>query len=151
MKVIIHDLQEKLWQELGVKFQEKDIVIGRETETADKNMKEMIESCRQLVLISRCVYGGFSPSIQNVLTKFKEQFGPFLELRNGQTHYKIKNENKNAFGMICCFYGDDITPEDEQSARIQSVSDGISLRARAVKIVFYDTTDKLRQLNKVFV
>ena len=45
--------------------------------------------------------------------------------------------------------GINITPDEEQSARIQSVSDGISLQARGVKIVFYDTTDKLKQINRL--
>lgn len=151
MKVIVHDLQEKLWKELGMKLHEKDVVIGEETEDVGDNIEEMIGSCCQLVLISRCVYGGFSPSIQRVLEKCKEHFGTLLELRNGQTHYKVKNANKNTFRLVCCFYGDNITPEEEQSARIQSVSDGISMQARGVKIVFYDTVDKLTQLNNVFV
>ena len=61
----------------------------------------------------------------------------------------MSDENKNIFGLVCCFYGDNITPDEEQSARIQSVSDGISLQARGVKIVFYDTTDKLKQINRL--
>ena len=67
------------------------------------------------------------------------------------SHFEVKSENKNAFGMVCCFYGSYITPSEEQSARIQSVSDGISLQARGVKILFCDSMDKLKQLNSVLV
>lgn len=147
MKVIVHDLQEGSWQDLGMKFNEKDIVIG-ESEGVE-SVGEKIGSCCQLVLISRCVYGGFSPFIQEVLEKCREQFSSLLELRHGQTHFKVRNENKNIFGLVCCFYGSNITPDEEQSARIQSVSDGISLQARGVKIVFYDTAEKLKQLSRV--
>ncbi|MDE7477205.1 MAG: hypothetical protein K2M91_04515, partial [Lachnospiraceae bacterium] len=140
---------EKSWQELGVKLHQKDIVISEGMESASSDFGGLMGGCGQLVLISRCVYGGFSPFVQGVLEKCRKHFGPFLEMRHGQTHYEVKSENKNTFGMVCCFYGDNITPRDEQSARIQSVSDGISLQARGVKIVFFDTIDKLRQLNGI--
>ncbi|MDE5825900.1 MAG: hypothetical protein K2N44_00595 [Lachnospiraceae bacterium] len=151
MKVIVHDLQEKSWQALGMKLQEKDIVISEDRSCAGRDIEDLIGSCGQLVLISRCVYGGFSPFVQGVLEKCRRHFGPFLEMRHGQTHYEVKSENRNTFGMVCCFYGDNITPREEQSARIQSVSDGISLQAKGVKIVFYDTIDKLRQLNGIIL
>ncbi|MDE6916380.1 MAG: hypothetical protein K2P39_06250, partial [Lachnospiraceae bacterium] len=97
----------------------------------------------------RCVYGGFSPFIQGMLERCRKHFGPLLEMRHGRTHYEVKSSNRNTFGMVCCFYGDNITPDEEQSARIQSVSDGISLQARGVKIVFYDTVEKMRQLGGI--
>ena len=74
-----------------------------------------------------------------------------MELRNGRTHYEVKRENKNTFGMVCCFYGTGITPGEEQSARIVSVLDGISLQARGVKVLFYDSMEKIKQLSGVFV
>lgn len=151
MKVIVHDLQKKSWQELGIKLRERDIVIGDGTDCTGSDIAKSIGSCCQLVLISRCVYGGFSPFIQEVLGKCRKHFGPFLELRHGQTHYVVKSENKNMFGLICCFYGENITPKEEQLARIQSVSDGISLQAKGVKIVFYDTMDQISQLGSVVV
>ena len=149
MKVIVHDLQEKSWQALGMQLQEKDIVIGKNMETTEKDIGRLIGSCRQLVLISRCVYGGFSPFIQGILSKCKRYFGPFLEVRHGQTHYQVHNGNKNEFAMICCFYGDQITTREEQSARIQSVSDGISLQARGVKIIFFNPIDALRNCKEI--
>lgn len=149
MKVIVHDLQEKSWQALGMRLQEKDIVIGETMETAEKDIGKLIGNCCQLVLISRCVYGGFSPFIQEVLSKCRRYFGPFLEVRHGQTHYQVHSGNKNEFGMVCCFYGDQITAREEQSARIQSVSDGISLQARGVKIVFFNTIDELRNCKEI--
>lgn len=149
MKVFVHDLQEKSWQGLGMKLREKDIVISENGDCAGGDIEGLIGSCGQLVLISRCVYGGFSPFVQGVLEKCRRQFGPCLEMRHGQTHYEVRSENRNLFGMVCCFYGDHITPREEQSARIQSVSDGISLQAKGVRIVFYDTMDKIRQLNGI--
>ena len=151
MKVIVHDLQEKSWQELGMRLQEKDVVISESGGCEGTDIGGLMGSCSQLVLISRCVYGGFSPFVQGVLEKCRKHFGPLLEMRHGQTHYGVKSANKNTFGMVCCFYGNNITPREEQSARILSVSDGISLQARGVRIAFYDTVDQLRQLKGILV
>jgi len=154
MRVIVHDLQDLLWQDLDLKrkLQEHDIVIGNNMDLDEKgNIEELIGRCRQLVLISRCVYGGFSPFIQGVLERCMRCFSPFLELRHGQTHFGVTSENKNSFGMICCFYGENITPGEEQSARIQSVSDGISLQAKGVKIVFCENMQKLKQICSTIV
>ena len=151
MKVIVHDLQEKSWQELGMRLQEKDVVISESGGCEGTDIGGLMGSCSQLVLISRCVYGGFSPFVQGVLEKCRKHFGPLLEMRHGQTHYEVKSANKNTFGMVCCFYGNNITPREEQSARILSVSDGISLQARGVRIAFYDTVDQLRQLKGILV
>lgn len=151
MKVIVHDLQEKSWQELGMRLQEKDVVISESGGCEGTDIGGLMGSCSQLVLISRCVYGGFSPFVQGVLEKCRKHFGSLLEMRHGQTHYEVKSANKNTFGMVCCFYGNNITPREEQSARILSVSDGISLQARGVRIAFYDTVDQLRQLKGILV
>ena len=151
MKVIVHDLQEKSWQELGMRLQEKDVVISESGGCEGTDIGGLMGSCSQLVLISRCVYGGFSPFVQGVLEKCRKHFGPLLEMRHGQTHYEVKSANKNTFGMVCCFYGNNIAPREEQSARILSVSDGISLQARGVRIAFYDTVDQLRQLKGILV
>ncbi len=151
MKMIVHDMQEESWHGLGVKLQEKDIVISDAVTCTGSEIESAMESCCQLILISRCVYGGFSPFIQGVMEKCRRHFGPLLEMRHGQTHYEVKGGNKNTFGMVCCFYGEHITPQEEQSARLQSVSDGISLQARGVKIIFYDTIEKLSQLKGIIL
>lgn len=147
MIIIIHDLQERVWRELGIRLHEKDIVIG-EGQKADLN--NTIGNCAGLVIISRCVYGGFSPFIQRALESCRTHFSPLLELRHGQTHYKVKGVNKNSFGMVCCFYGNNITQGEERSARIQAVLDGISLQARGVKIIFCDSVEKYKSFDCVY-
>ena len=69
MKMIVHDMQEESWHGLGVKLQEKDIVISDAVTCTGSEIESAMESCCQLILISRCVYGGFSPFIQGVMEK----------------------------------------------------------------------------------
>lgn len=66
MKMIVHDMQEESWQELGVRLQEKDIVISDAAACTGSEIEGAMGRCCQLILISRCVYGGFSPFIQGV-------------------------------------------------------------------------------------
>lgn len=144
MRIIIHDLLDDVWKKLALEVDEKDVVVSKDNITS---IGSKLGKCRQLILISRCVYGGFSPFVQNVLEELRTDFEPFLKLRHGQTHYEIKKKNKSNFSMICCFYGDDIKPSEEKNARILSVSDGISLQAKGVKILFYDNIEEISQIN----
>ena len=45
MKVIVHDLQEKSWQELGMKLQEKDIVIGGDADGIGRDIGGLMGDC----------------------------------------------------------------------------------------------------------
>ncbi len=149
MKVIIQDLPKKQWEELAQNsgIQERDIVIG---EGMDWNWdKEIIGTCAKFIVISRCVYGGFSPFIQSIFEQSQGYIGTFLELRRGQTQFEVMNKNKDTFEMVCCFYGDFIRIKEEQLARLQAVSDGISLQAREVRIVFCSSINQIRQLEGV--
>lgn len=148
MKLIVHDLCEEIWQGLNIRMKEKDMVI---CERENRDINDFIGECSQLVLISRCVYGGFSPFIQGVLERCKARFEPLLEIRYGRTHYKINHANKNLFGMVCCFYGDGITKAEEESARLLSVSNGISLQAAGVQVLFCDRTDKINAIDGILI
>ena len=148
MKIIVHDLSKDDWQGLELRLREGDIVVSQDNNC---DISDYIDNCGQLVFISRCVYGSFSPFIKGVLDKCKASYESKMELRLGQTHYWIKHEFKNAFVMICCFYGGNITALEEQSARVLALSNGVSLRAGAVRIFFYDTMEKIKQLNDNFL
>lgn len=147
MKIVVHDLQDEVWQGLELRLREEDIVVNQDNNC---DISDYIDNCGQLVFISRCVYGSFSPFIKGVLDNCKSSYESKMELRLGQTHYGIKHEFKNTFAMICCFYGKNITALEEQSARVLALSNGVSLRAGAVRIFFYDTVDKIKQCNDNF-
>ena len=148
MKLIVHDLCEEIWQGLNIRMKEKDMVI---CERENRDINDFIGECSQLVLISRCVYGGFSPFIQDVLERCRMRFEPLLEIRYGRTHYKLNHTNKNPFGMVCCFYGDRITKAEEDSARLLSVSNGISLQAVGVQVLFCDRMEKINDIGCILI
>ena len=56
MKVIVHDLQETSWQDLGIRFNERDVIIGKaaynDKYSTSSSIAEVIGNCCQLVLIS---------------------------------------------------------------------------------------------------
>lgn len=148
MKLIVHDLCEELWQGLNIHVKEHDRVI---CERENRDIGDFIGECRQLVLISRCVYGGFSPFIQSVLERCRARFEPLLEIRYGRTRYRMNPISKNLFGMVCCFYGDDITAEEEESARLLCVSNGILLQAAGVQVLFCDRPEKVNAINGILI
>lgn len=48
MKVIVHDLGQASWQKLGMRFHERDIVIGNGMECAGGDIGKAIGSCASL-------------------------------------------------------------------------------------------------------
>ena len=60
MKIIVHDLSKDDWQGLELRLREGDIVVSQDNNC---DISDYIDNCGQLVFISRCVYGSFSPFI----------------------------------------------------------------------------------------
>ena len=170
MRMIVHDLEQSVWEKIGVTINEGDEVISDNgtiencmecdrcwTDSQGICIKQdgyrcvgpFFSECSQLVLISRCVYGGFSPFIQNVIERCRTQLIPKLQMRHSQTHYALRSSNRNKYGLICCFYGDNITLKEEETARMLSIADGISLQAAGVKIMFFEGLEKLRGVKEV--
>ena len=70
-------------------------------------------------------------------------------MRHSQAHYALRGSNRDKYGLICCFYGDNITAEEEETARMLSIADGISLQAAGVKIMFFDGIEELGCVKEV--
>lgn len=79
------------------------------------DMGEHLSKCSELIIISKCAYGGFSPFIKNVLDRSISYVHPFFEIRNGEMHHQRRYDNK--VNMKVYFYGDKITEKEKQTAK----------------------------------
>ena len=48
------------------------------------NMGAQLGHCDELILISRCTYGGFSPFVKNVLDRSISYIHPYFKVKNGE-------------------------------------------------------------------
>lgn len=78
------------------------------------NMGEYLSKCREVVIISRCYYGGFSPFVKNVLDRSISYLHPYFAIRNGRMHHRRRYQNR--FALKVWFYGEDITAKEKETA-----------------------------------
>lgn len=87
--------------------------------------------CDEAIIISRCVYGGFSPFVKNIFDRSISYVHPDFRCRNGEMHHRRRYEN-----VIECsvhFYGDTTERERETARKVVSaVMDNFDGRVKAV-------------------
>lgn len=135
MKLLIHDLNEKEFQRMFPNPL-KDMRVISDDGTIHNcigcfgcwiktpgacvirdnygDMGEYFSKCDEIIIISRCCYGGYSPFVKNVLDRAISYVHPNLVIRNGEMHHKRRYDNK--FNMKIWFYGEDITAREKKTA-----------------------------------
>lgn len=97
-------------------------------------MPEMLSQCDELVIVSRCVYGGFSPFIKNVLDRSIGYLLPEFENRQGEMHHVLRYDH--TFRIRVMFYGADITEWEKETARKTVQANALNLGCAVDEVVF---------------
>lgn len=102
-----------------------------------QEMGRYMASCDELILVSRCCYGGFSPYVKNVLDRSISYILPYFELREGEMHHRSRYEQR--FALTVHFYGDDdpISAQDEAIARKLVHAIGLNFHAASTNVFFH--------------
>ena len=131
MRLLIHDLEEWDFKRLFNNI-DKDIMVISEENEPNKcigcfgcwvktpgqctikdnysNMSSLIASCDELILISECKYGSYSPFIKNILDRSIGYIHPYFTVRNNEMHHKSRY--KKQITIRTYFYGENITEEE---------------------------------------
>lgn len=155
MKILIHDLKEEQLHELFPQLDEDITVIADnypisqcigcfgcwiKTPTACvikdsyQGIGRLISQCEELIIISRCIYGGFSPYVKNVLDRSIAYIHPYFVIRNGEMHHRSRY--KDQIELTVLFYGSDITPEERSTAAELVSANGINLNVKSLSVRF---------------
>lgn len=97
-------------------------------------MGEALAKCEELILISRCRYGGFSPFVKNVLDRSISYILPYFTVRNREMHHRSRYENQMT--MKACFYGSDVTDQEKRLAQDLVRANALNLNCRAGEVRF---------------
>jgi multimeric flavodoxin WrbA len=99
-----------------------------------ETMGAMLGKTKELIVISRMNYGGFSPFVKNVFDRSISYLHSYFQIRNKEMHHMHRYDN--VIRMRVFFYGDDITQEEKDTANgyVEAVS--INLKARFVESRF---------------
>ncbi|WMJ76347.1 MULTISPECIES: flavodoxin family protein [unclassified Sedimentibacter] len=105
------------------------------------NMGEFLSKCDELILISRCVYGGFSPFIKNVLDRSISYIHPYFITKNGEIHHRARYNHN--FNLSVYFYGNAISEREKCVARDLVKANSINLHCNIKNICFETEAEAL--------
>ncbi|SHN74640.1 flavodoxin family protein [Desulfitobacterium chlororespirans] len=87
----------------------------------------------ELIIVSQCFYGGYSPFVKNVLDRSISYIHPYFVIRNGEMHHRPRYEQSLDFSVW--FYGE-ITEKERQTAEKLVRANAINLNCQRVKVSF---------------
>ncbi len=162
MKLLIHDLENKEFKKIFPNQLDDTIIISDDgtihhcigcfgcwikTPAAcvirDKygDMGEYLSKCQEVILISKCCYGGFSPFVKNVLDRSISYIHPYFVIRNGEMHHRRRY--KNHIDMRVWFYGENITEKEKQTSEKLVKANSINLDCHVSSISFVNSIEKM--------
>ncbi len=162
MKLLIHDLENKEFKKIFPNQLDDTIIISDDgtihhcigcfgcwikTPGAciirDKygDMGEYLSKCQEVILISKCCYGGFSPFVKNVLDRSISYIHPYFVIRNGDMHHRRRY--KNHMDMRVWFYGENITEKEKQTSEKLVKANSINLDCHVSSISFVNSIEKM--------
>jgi multimeric flavodoxin WrbA len=165
MKLIIHDLEEKEFQSVFTKLNDDFKVITNDSPIHNcigcfgcwvktpgacvirdqyGDMGEIISKSDEVIVISRCCYGSFSPYVKNVLDRSISYVHPYFTIRKGEMHHKSRYSKQIAFTVW--FYGDDITQDEITTAKKLVEANGINLNVSKTLVKFYNKVEEMEGL-----
>ena len=98
-------------------------------------MGELLSQCDEWIIISKCLYGSYSPFVRNVLDRCLPYLLPYFVLINGETHHQNRYEHTAALSVH--FYGEDITEEERQTASRLVKANGVNFYTSPPDIYFH--------------
>ena len=164
MKVVIHDLASSAFASLGIARDGECAVVSDDgsirhcigcfgcwVKTPGKcvlkdgyeNMGRLLSRCDELVIISRCAYGSYSPFVRNVLDRCIPYILPYFTKINGETHHQRRYDS--AFRMTVHFYGEDITEAERETAKALAQANGVNFYATTVSTFFHEDFTKIEE------
>jgi multimeric flavodoxin WrbA len=106
------------------------------------NMGELMSRTSKIIIISQCLYGGYSPFVKNVIDRSISYLLPYFKMKNGETHHKRRYDNN--VDLIVYFYGT-ITESEKETARKLVKANGINMYKRT-EVNFYTSFEEIREV-----
>ncbi|MEN6621686.1 MAG: flavodoxin family protein [Smithella sp.] len=108
------------------------------------DMGELLSKSAELIIISECFYGGFSPFVKNVLDRSISYIHPYFEIRNGEMHHRRRYDH--FFDLKVWFYGANITDQEKQTAEKLIRANAINLECSSQKVTFVENLAEIREV-----
>ena len=157
MKLLIHDLEEKEYKKL-FPIVPKDLMILSKKQSVHgcigcftcwirtpayclikdgyEDLGDVFSKVSDIILVSECLYGGFSSYVKAVLDRSLPYILPYFEIRNDEVHHQMRYENRLHLNVH--FYGENMTADEKDIATKLVDANTINLKAAGSTVAFHD-------------
>lgn len=163
MRLIIHDLEEEELKRLFPKLEESVRVIRALQDTLNcigcfgcwvktpsvcvirdefQQIGALFAESSEVLLISKCCYGGYSPTVKRIMDRCISYLMPYFEIRKNEVHHVSRYSEKLRFTVR--LYGEDITSEERAVAEQLVEANGLNLNASETSVRFYQRPEEMR-------
>lgn len=165
MKIVIHDLTEDTLHKVYPEIEDEDIVITDNgsirpcigcfgcwlktpgvcvIKDAYQQMGKNIAMCDELIIISKCMYGGYSPFVKNVLDRSISYIHPYFTIKNGEMHHQQRYQKNLTMKVI--FYGEDITDQEKETAKKLTQANAVNFYGNVQPVTFLENIQEMEAL-----
>ena len=155
MRLLIHDLNKEEFDKIFPKLGDETKVISHDSPIRHcigcfgcwvktpgacvirdeyGDMGENLSKCSEVIIVSKCCYGGFSPFVKNVLDRSIPYVHPYFATRNGETHHVRRYDNE--ITMKVWFYGEQLTENEQKTAEKLVNANCVNLSCHLNKLMF---------------
>ncbi|RAU92589.1 flavodoxin family protein [Paenibacillus sp. YN15] len=106
-----------------------------------QQMGEWLAGSDEVVIISKCTYGGYSPFVKNVLDRSISYLLPYFAMVNGETHHQRRYPG--SFKLTVHFYGSDLTSAEQDTARALVAANALNLHSTGNGVHFHRSADSV--------
>lgn len=112
-----------------------------------REFSHLLAKHNELIVISRNLFGGFSPSIKAVIDRSIGYILPYFEIRdNNEMHHKMRYPK--SFNLKYLFYGTDIFDEEKEIAHKLVAANAQNFGSDKYEVRFYPTADEAFEVLK---
>lgn len=104
-------------------------------------MGEMISKSEELIIITKCTYGGYSPFVKNVMDRSISYIHPYFTMREGEMHHRKRYTKQ--INLRVHFYGNDITKSEKDTAIKLVKGNSLNFNVKEHSVNFYNNIDEM--------
>ena len=104
-----------------------------------------IGTCKKVIILSRCCYGGFSPGVKKVLDRAISLSLPFFTYRGGRVHHPLRYQNRPT--LTVCFYGA-VTDFERETAMRLVEANRVNMGFSSVQVYFAEKPELMAEVIK---
>lgn len=113
-----------------------------------QSVGEALGKCDELLIISRCTFGSYSPFVKNVLDRAISYVDPRFTVRDGKMRHRRRYQNRIAVSVT--FYGNDITGNEKKTAINLALANAENLDGYVTKIGFLHSNERTHERENDF-